>query len=130
MMRSTDPDLALQKSVTDVLEAKEQLRALAERVRTYPEAAQRLLEVCGALERTARGLNSASEAFAVQDKLMREAFAAQDKLMREAIQRLNETSKRMDAMGSSILGAIASVATGLEQQRPLLEKAAKRRLLF
>lgn len=115
-MNASDHERALKQSVQEVLGAKEQLRVLAERVKSYPEAAERLGAVCSALDRVARGLAAAAE-----------AFSAQDVLMRQAVNRLNETSHRMEAMGAEILDAIKGLSVSLDNQKVLVEKAANKR---
>lgn len=102
-------EIELKQATQDILNAEKSLRELAERVKSYPEAAQRLHEVCGALERTATSLQAAAG-----------TLGKHEILMEQANQRLCRLENMIDAL-----------STALKQQSPLLEKAAgKRGIVF
>lgn len=102
-------EIELKQATQDILHAEKALRELAERVKAYPEAAQRLNEVCSALERTATGLQSAAGILKKHEEVMEQA---------------NQRLGRLEDL-------IETLVTALKQQFPLLEKAAgKRGIVF
>lgn len=102
-------EIELKQATQDILHAEKSLRELAERVKAYPDAAQRLGEVCGALERTATSLQAATG-----------ILGKHEILLEQANQRLGRLENMIDALSAA-----------LKQQSPLLEKAAgKRGIVF
>lgn len=102
-------EIELKQATQEILHAEKVLRVLAERVKAYPEAAQRLNEVCGALESTATSLQSAAGILKKHEELMEQT---------------NQRLGRLENM-------IEALSIALKQQSPLLEKAAgKRGIVF
>lgn len=98
-------ELELKQATQDILHAGKSLRDLAERVKAYPDAAQRLGEVCGVLERTATSLQTAAGTLKNHEILMEQA---------------NQRLGRLENM-------IETLSATLKQQSSLLEKAASKR---
>lgn len=98
-------EIELKQATQDILHAEKSLRELAERIKAYPEAAQRLNEVCGALERTATSLQTTEGTLKKHEILMEQA---------------NQRLGRLENM-------IEALSTTLKQQSSLLEKAASKR---
>ena len=102
-------EIELKQATQDILHAERTLRELAERVKAYPEAAQRLNEVCSALERTATHLQTLTGIL---------------KMHGESMEQANQRLGRLENL-------IETLSTTLMQQSPLLEKAAgKRGIVF
>ena len=102
-------EIELKQATQEILHAEKVLRVLAERVKAYPEAAQRLNEVCGVLERTATSLHTAAG-----------LLKKHEELMEQANQRLGRLENLMETLSTTLM-----------QQSPLLEKAAgKRGIVF
>ena len=119
-MEQEQNSATLAKATAEVLEASECLRGLASRVQEYPEAAKRLAEVSGALERVARGLESTAD-----------VLARHENSITHIEQRLNKGIDRIDTMSDSVLSAIETLRVAVEYQKHHVEKAAaKRGIIF
>ena len=144
-MADEDAESQLRRATEDVLAAEKLLGELAERVRTYPEAAQRLQEVCGALDLATKGMQSAalsmSGHLAAMQAAVRRVDAGIEKMEQirssfvAVIEGANtklaadvgDTSRRVDESSASVLEAIKVVLTALEKQTPMIERASRKR---
>ena len=110
----------LKKAVQDVIHAEQCLRELANQVKGYPEAAQRLGEVSTALHQAADSLATVAS-----------AISSHERSMQQAVHRIDDAVGRIEVMRSSILAAVEKVSSSVDRQTPLLNKAAgKRGIVF
>ena len=127
-------DKELKQATQDILHAEKSLRELAERVKAYPEAAQRLNEVCNALERTAASLHTAAGLLKKHEELMEQAnqrLGRLEQTMTGILKKHGESMEQANQRLGRLENSIETLSTTLMQQSPLLEKAAgKRGIVF
>ena len=99
-----------------ILLAEAQLRQLAEKVRSYPEAAERLSQVTAALGLAATSLR-ANTVLLEQNSIAFRSFAA------DVIRRLDALERRQEHTQASI----DTLSDQVQAQTPLLERASKKR---
>lgn len=146
----------LRRATEEVISAEKALRDLAEKVKTYPEAAQRLQEVCDSLQRASNGIQSAAFVMSNHMKAMEQTaqrvdsaiermesvrvsmLAANeqsaknaDAVKRDLASQIEVVIERIVSTHSATLAATKAISTAMEQQAPMIEKAAgKRGILF
>ena len=155
-MSTNETEEQLRRATEDVLSAEKSLRELADKIKSYPEAAKRLQDVCDSLGHASNGIQSANLAMSNHVKAMEYATQRFDsaiqqiEAVRSAASAASEQSaKNLDEikrdLGARIDGLIEHISTthattltstksifeAIERQAPLIERASgKRGLVF